>query len=363
MGENAVIDWMTSLRFTLAVALMGVHGGHAEAEEAGDDRFRLVANASAEKARLIASGISSIANLRVDAANIDIDWAVVQDGSIEGELDDASDLALLDLDKADLAALAPDSGQRALMKFWIAAEDAAANRHPGYLLTASPSVDDAFVQALLQAVQEDDLILAKSKIDVERLDPKTAMAALPLPVHQGAAIFLPPGEQPSSEAKTLAVHLPSARPADAPKPLEKTPLPVARPGQTPIPGVATRGLAPIGAEQGKQRSFTLYFDSDEAKLDRDDFLAVADACRYAATLKRARFVIAGHTDTVGPETYNDQLAERRAASVAKAIENDPRFREALSVIDHGEMMLAIATGDEIAEPRNRRVEITVVEED
>jgi OOP family OmpA-OmpF porin len=71
-------------------------------------------------------------------------------------------------------------------------------------------------------------------------------------------------------------------------------------------------------------------------------------------------VISGHTDTVGSEAYNDQLSTERAAAVAAAIRNDPRFRDALSLVDFGERKLAVATEDEVAESMNRRVEIQVM---
>jgi flagellar motor protein MotB len=61
--------------------------------------------------------------------------------------------------------------------------------------------------------------------------------------------------------------------------------------------------------------------------------------------------------------YNTYLSRLRAQSAAKAIENDPRFREALSVIEFGEAIPAVPTADEVPEPMNRRVEIIVVQAD
>jgi outer membrane protein OmpA-like peptidoglycan-associated protein len=236
------------------------------------------------------------------------------------------------------------------MAFWPASDPGeAANAHPGYLLAARSTVGGEVVRALLEAMRDDKVILKAASVDVERLDPASAMADLPLPLHDGASAYL------AAHAEPLATLLAAARPSDVDA--EIPPETAAAPARTPIPKAA-----PLGRD-GVKRSFTLYFDSDEAALDRGDFQSVADACRYAATLPRARFVISGHTDTVGSTAHNDRLAERRAAAVADAIENDPRFREALSVIDYGETMLAVATGDEVAEPKNRRVEIIILEDD
>ncbi|MGH1480395.1 MAG: OmpA family protein [Geminicoccales bacterium] len=115
------------------------------------------------------------------------------------------------------------------------------------------------------------------------------------------------------------------------------------------------------AARKARRLFTIYVNSDEANLSQDDFPSVAEACCYASTLTNAHFVISGHTDTVSSDTYNGGLAWRWAAATAEAIKNDPCFREALSVIEHGAMMLAVATDDEVSEPKNRCVEITFLE--
>ena len=119
-------------------------------------------------------------------------------------------------------------------------------------------------------------------------------------------------------------------------------------------------VVPVKESSAPGRSFTLYFDTAEAQLDRSDFKSVAEACKFAATLPNARFIISGHTDTVGSDAYNQGLSRKRAHVVANAIRNDPRFREALNVVEFGESKLAIATGDGVNEPMNRRVEISVV---
>jgi outer membrane protein OmpA-like peptidoglycan-associated protein len=107
-------------------------------------------------------------------------------------------------------------------------------------------------------------------------------------------------------------------------------------------------------------SFMVYFGFNEASLDSIQVSTVAEACRYAATLPSAEFVLGGHTDTFGPNWYNDRLSLSRAESVAAAIRSDSRFRDATNVISFGEQQLAVQTADEVREPDNRRVVITVV---
>jgi outer membrane protein OmpA-like peptidoglycan-associated protein len=110
----------------------------------------------------------------------------------------------------------------------------------------------------------------------------------------------------------------------------------------------------------KAKSFIVYFGFDDAEFDLAQIGVVQEACGYAGTLPTAEFILSGHADTVGPEPYNDQLSLARARSVASMIRNDERFRDALNVIKFGEKGLAVPTPDGVAEPKNRRVVITVV---
>ena len=145
---------------------------------------------------------------------------------------------------------------------------------------------------------------------------------------------------PGARLATAAVAIPAGRPSAPPGPARQT------------------LLSTQPATTGK--SFTVYFDFDKAELSGEQMGAVAAACQYASTLPSASFVLAGHTDTLGPDIYNQSLAQSRADAVAAAIRSDERFRDALSVIEFGEQQLAVATGDEVWEPKNRRVVITVV---
>lgn len=69
--------------------------------------------------------------------------------------------------------------------------------------------------------------------------------------------------------------------------------------------------------------------------------------------------VVGHTDTMGSDETNDKLARLRAEAVrAKLVEIgvDPALIE---VDSYGKRDLLIPTADNVSEPRNRRVEITI----
>ena len=69
--------------------------------------------------------------------------------------------------------------------------------------------------------------------------------------------------------------------------------------------------------------------------------------------------VIGHTDTIGTREYNYQLSLRRARKVADLLVLRGVDRNVLDIESHGEDNLLVKTGDQVREPRNRRVEITV----
>jgi outer membrane protein OmpA-like peptidoglycan-associated protein len=69
--------------------------------------------------------------------------------------------------------------------------------------------------------------------------------------------------------------------------------------------------------------------------------------------------VIGFTDTVGDLQYNQALSLRRAAAIRDTLIRDGLDRQAISIAGRGKRDLLVATADQIPEPRNRRVEITV----
>lgn len=339
-------------------------------EAADKSLLRLVADSGDSRSRTIAVGISSLANAKIDAFDIDINWVGFQDDPLEVIRLDDSDLGLLNLVEVDPNELSLTDDLRAVMKAWQVpgqADNTDGDGDPGYLLVAKPSTDAALIKALLAAVQSDTIVLNAANLDTERLTPSVAMIDLALLLHEGALDYL------TTTGAQLA--MPSTI---KPESTESAGDPIEQ-------DAATSRLAPDGAESlaGSDvkptrsdidqpehtslpsqirgaRSYTLYFDTDEASIDEGHISSVARSCRYAAKLPRAKFVISGHTDTAGSTSYNDDLAKRRASVVANAVRNDPRFRDSLSVVEFGEAKPALKTGDGMPEQMNRRVVITIL---
>lgn len=70
-------------------------------------------------------------------------------------------------------------------------------------------------------------------------------------------------------------------------------------------------------------------------------------------------IVVGHTDRVGSITDNDRLALRRAEKVRVQLIAQGFLAENISASGRGEREPLVATADEVAEARNRRVEILV----
>lgn len=105
--------------------------------------------------------------------------------------------------------------------------------------------------------------------------------------------------------------------------------------------------------------FLLYFveggDVLTAESERELEGALAEIKRRPAP----DLIVVGHTDRVGSMADNDRLALRRAEKVRARLIAEGHSGESISVSGRGEREPLVATADEIAEARNRRVEILV----
>jgi OOP family OmpA-OmpF porin len=114
---------------------------------------------------------------------------------------------------------------------------------------------------------------------------------------------------------------------------------------------------PPPAYEAKQ--FIVYFPFDQFILTPEAQSVVQEAANYAAAGHATKVVVVGHTDTSGSTAYNVRLSERRAKAVADALVGMGVAQTALSVDWKGESAPAVATGDGVKEPLNRRSTIDI----
>jgi len=115
----------------------------------------------------------------------------------------------------------------------------------------------------------------------------------------------------------------------------------------------------LAALPARPERFLLYFVEGKDEFT-DESRRVVDSV-FDAIAKRPvpDVVVVGHTDTSGSDAVNDALGQRRADVVRQALIARGIAPENIQAISRGKRELLIATPDETAEPRNRRVEIIV----
>ncbi|MBB1089253.1 OmpA family protein [Lysobacter sp. SG-8] len=102
------------------------------------------------------------------------------------------------------------------------------------------------------------------------------------------------------------------------------------------------------------------FDFDKSDL-KPAFYPVLD--QVAETLKeydQTIIEVAGHTDSVGSDAYNQQLSERRARSVGDYLMQDGIMRDRFILVGAGEGHPVASNDTDAGRAQNRRVEITLV---
>jgi OOP family OmpA-OmpF porin len=102
---------------------------------------------------------------------------------------------------------------------------------------------------------------------------------------------------------------------------------------------------------------TVYFDFSASKLTADDIKTIQAIAKQAG--KKAKVTVSGHTDTAGPGPLNKALSHRRAMAVRKALIDSGVPAKNIKVEAKGETDLAVKTGDNVREGRNRRAVIVV----
>jgi len=123
--------------------------------------------------------------------------------------------------------------------------------------------------------------------------------------------------------------------------------------------VQTKYGAALAAQPLPPAQFTLFFVEGKDEFT-DESKRVVDTV-FAEIAKRpvADVIVIGHTDTVGNDALNDALSRQRADVVRAAFAARGLAADKVVTIGRGKRELAVPTGDGVAEPRNRRVEILV----
>ena len=106
-------------------------------------------------------------------------------------------------------------------------------------------------------------------------------------------------------------------------------------------------------------SFIVYFVFGTDQLTPESSGALTDVMTEIQRRADPEISVIGHTDGVGTVAQNDVLSLQRAERVRQALLGLGIAADRVQAVGRGEREPLVPTGDEVPEPRNRRVEITV----
>ena len=117
--------------------------------------------------------------------------------------------------------------------------------------------------------------------------------------------------------------------------------------------------AALAALPPEPKHFTLHFKFESDTLTDESTQEVPEILRAVKRLAVPEVVVVGHTDTLGDAKANAALGLKRATSVRNVLVAAGIPPSMIEVASHGEADLLVKTRNDTAQPRNRRVEISV----
>jgi outer membrane protein OmpA-like peptidoglycan-associated protein len=105
--------------------------------------------------------------------------------------------------------------------------------------------------------------------------------------------------------------------------------------------------------------FLFYFLRDSTDLTAESKALTSDVAAAVKSRDYCDISIIGHTDTVGNDEYNMKLSSARAQVVRDALVSGGVPSGPIELSYHGKRDPVVQTGDNVSEPRNRRVEVVV----
>lgn len=122
------------------------------------------------------------------------------------------------------------------------------------------------------------------------------------------------------------------------------------PAPPPLPPPPPPPPAPV-------KTFIVFFDFNKSNLTPEAVSVVGEAVRTAQQSQAVRILVTGHTDTVGSDSYNQALSERRASAVKSQMVADGLSANEISTVGKSFHDPLVATGPNVREPQNRRAVI------
>lgn len=137
---------------------------------------------------------------------------------------------------------------------------------------------------------------------------------------------------------------------------EPKPAPVVMARPAPVPEVMAAAPVVLAVPP----KFNGHFDFDSYDIKKAD---IPELNEFAAYMNRdcgCKIAITGHTDSTGPEAYNQKLSENRAQEVAGYLANKGVITDRMIVTGMGESAPVANNKTKASRAENRRVEVEIV---
>ncbi|MBU1365134.1 MAG: OmpA family protein [Gammaproteobacteria bacterium] len=115
----------------------------------------------------------------------------------------------------------------------------------------------------------------------------------------------------------------------------------------------------LSAQPPRPSTYVLYFESGSNVLTPESQTALTTLRKEIAERPASEVMVIGHTDRVGGVEDNDQLSKVRAEGLRDQLIEAGVQADKMEAVGRGERDPLVPTADEVDEPRNRRVEISV----
>ena len=115
----------------------------------------------------------------------------------------------------------------------------------------------------------------------------------------------------------------------------------------------------LDARPGIPIGYMIYFKTGDAGITADSQKTMQEIVEAIRTRQSTEICVCGHTDSVGSIESNRTLSMNRAQTVADFLVFLGVKKENIEITYHGKERPLVRVPDGVAEPRNRRVEITI----
>lgn len=117
--------------------------------------------------------------------------------------------------------------------------------------------------------------------------------------------------------------------------------------------------AVMAARPALPERFRLYFLSKSSQLSPESVAVLNAILQRSQRFTALEVQVIGHTDTRGDAADNHALGLKRARSLAEMLVAKGIRAQNIEIGSEGENLPLVPTADNVAEPRNRRVEVTL----